>query len=99
MDKREVTHACLVEACGDSAEALEAVEEEFNEIALTVESPVFGDCAFPLGLRADDGLDASRLELGAELVRVIAGVSDQRVTSGVVEEFWCCDQFVALARR
>lgn len=97
MDESEVARAGLVEARRDSSEALEVVEEDLDEVARAIQLAVLRNRAFAFRLRADDGLDPARLQLGAERVRVIAGVSDQRVAASVVEELRRGDQFVSFA--
>lgn len=99
MHEREVARPRLVEARRDSTESLEAVEEELDEVALGVELSILRDCARSFRLGADDGLDAASFELGAKLVGVVPGVSDESTASCVVEELGRCDQFVALAGR
>ena len=99
MDECEVARASLVEARRDSAEALEAVEEEFDEVTLPIERAVLRDRALSFRLRADDRLDPAGLQFSAKFVRVVAGVADQRIAPRVVEQLGRCDQFVSLARR
>ncbi len=59
----------------------------------------FRDLSLPLRLRADDGLEAALLQLGTELVGVIAGVTDECAASGEVDQLWCCDELVTLNGR
>jgi hypothetical protein len=49
VDEREVTRAGLVEARRDSAEALEVVEEDLDEIALPYSARFFGIFRFRSG--------------------------------------------------
>src|SRR5215475_9053290 len=65
--EREIARTGFVEARRDSAEALEAVEEDFDQVALGVELPVLRDRALSFRLRVDHRLDPPHLHLGAEL--------------------------------
>lgn len=57
------------------------------------------DLPLPFRLRADHGLDPASLALGAELVRVVAGVADERSAGGEIEQLGRGDHLVSLARR
>ena len=70
------------------------LDEVTDPVELTIERPR----AFALRLRVDDRLDAARFDLRAELVRVIAGIGDERVTVCVVEQLRRRNHLVALAR-
>jgi hypothetical protein len=75
------------------------VEANLDEVANPIELAIKRQRSLALGLRVNDSLDASRLDLLAELVRVVTGIADESAAVSVVEELSSGHHLVALARR
>jgi len=75
------------------------VEENLDEIAPCVKGSIARKSPSTLGLGIDHGLETTGADLGTKLVRVVAGVSDERGALRMIEQLRCGDQLVTLARR
>jgi hypothetical protein len=75
------------------------VEEDFDEIALGVERAQKSGFSLSLGLSVDDGGHAFAPHPLTKLVRIVAGVTDERFAASVFKQLGRCDHFVPLARR
>jgi len=93
----QVVASGLLVARSDGAETLEVVEEDLDEIALAVEIAVERKRSLSLGLRVNDRLDLSVADLAPEIVGVVAGVTDERLTACVIKQPHGGDHLVALA--
>ena len=78
MDEREEVTRELFEPSGDSAVALEIVKEDLDAKAVGVAASVQRRLFLPIGMWIDHGFHLLRLQLLANRVRVIGGISDQR---------------------
>ena len=73
------------------------MEEALDAITLAIEPPVQLVLHAPLRLRVDDGLHALVDDGLDEVVRVVAGVADERFSSRMREQIVRRDQLVPLA--
>ena len=99
MDQGEIVAGGLVVAGGDRPKSLQAVEEDFDEVALPVESSDESVLDLALWLGVDDGLHAARTHSADELVGVVASVANERLASGVTKQLLGDAHLVALPRR
>jgi hypothetical protein len=88
----------LIVASANRSEALQLVKADLDEVSDTVELAVERQSAPSLGLRVDDSLDPTRFDLGTELIGVVTGVGDERVTVCVVKQLRSSHHLVPLAR-
>ena len=97
LDESEVVSRRLLIPGRDRSEPLQVVKEDFDQVALAVERAVEWACPFALRLRVDDRLHSAFLDRRAEVVRVVAGVTEEGVPAGMREELVRHDHLVALA--
>ena len=83
MEHAEEAVGELVVAGGDSAVDLEMTEHAFDAVALPVEALVPADRGCAVGSWRDHGPNATRFEIGADGVAVVALVGDQGVGGAV----------------
>ena len=89
----------LVVACGDAAELLELVEEALNDVALLVEIDIVGAFDRSVSLGWDHGLAAGFRNLVAQMIGVVALVSDRDVRGEAFDQLVREGDVVALAWR
>jgi hypothetical protein len=73
------------------------VKEDLDEVANSIEASIEAMFLPPLRLRMNDGLDFSTPNLSNEVIGVVPGVPDERITASIVEQFDRFDHFVPLA--
>ncbi len=85
MDERLKGRCQFVVACGDTPEALEASEEAFDQVAVSVEMAIEAALGKSIGTRRNDGLCAGGLDLRNEMIGVVALVRDDGVRREVLD--------------
>lgn len=86
MKSAEIVGRGLLEACRQGAEALQLVEEDFDQVALGVGLLVQTWLSLARGIRTNDRLHAAASNLVTNRVGIVAGVGDYRLTLRMLDE-------------
>lgn len=100
VERGEEVVGVLEVACGDASEVLEAVEEAFDPVALTIEVSVDGPNHTDIALARDVSRCARGLDGGDHRLPVVAAVSDDVAgQSERTDELRCSGLVGGLSRR
>jgi len=99
LDQGEVVASRLLVSSRDSSKALELVKEALNHIALPIQLSIEAMLLLPLRLRMNHRLLSPVPHRLHEFVRVVPGVTDQRLPVRMIEQVRRGDQLVPLPRR
>ena len=100
MYQRQVVRGRLLVARRDSAKSLQVVEEDLDEIALTVELSIeSAPIVFARGVVANDRLHPLRTHRGDDAVCIVRRICEQHVPSSMRDELFGDGRIVLLPWR
>jgi len=89
MNERQKGRFQFVVARGDTPEVLEASEDAFDQVAVSVKMAIEAALGKSIGTRRNDGLCAGGLDLRNEMIGVVALVRDDGVRREVLDGLGC----------